>query len=303
MSTPTMWTAARQEALASGVASGRRIADIYSDLLTIDAEIPGPSRPAMYAKIYALGLRTKQELWTPRRNAIFTKGWNTPGRSLLSIGAELRAAPGMAAYFDSKMLRLQARKLVLGERPKPAAKPARVTKPNKPSIDPGMVFGRLTVVERAPNTGRNTRFWCECSCGERRPVEVSALKSGKTKSCGCLSREKNSARMPDLHRRRKEAMARPQQPKPPAFRPAYVPRRIETPASGAPVTTIDAAMKKARQIIGRFNRLEDIDVWAIARDSGLSRYAPPLRAQFATQQVRIAIGQVRAARCGMGVVA
>lgn len=57
----------------------------------------------------------------------------------------------------------------------------------------GQTFGRLLVIEPAlkhPLSG-NTRWLCECSCpGKTRTViESGALRSGNTKSCGCLRRE------------------------------------------------------------------------------------------------------------------
>lgn len=56
----------------------------------------------------------------------------------------------------------------------------------------GQVFGRLTVLRRAPNLSRgNTRWVCQCSCKDHTIVTVdgSALKRGMTRSCGCLHRE------------------------------------------------------------------------------------------------------------------
>ena len=56
----------------------------------------------------------------------------------------------------------------------------------------GLKFGRLKVVERAPNskTGK-TRWACQCDCGNPnlKIVFGCSLKSGRTKSCGCLARE------------------------------------------------------------------------------------------------------------------
>lgn len=53
----------------------------------------------------------------------------------------------------------------------------------------GARFGRLTVLERGPNGGRLTRWHCLCDCGERRLLYSSNLRSGYTKSCGCIWRE------------------------------------------------------------------------------------------------------------------
>ena len=53
----------------------------------------------------------------------------------------------------------------------------------------GEVFGRLTIIKRAPNRGRRTYWECECSCGEEKEVDSDHLVSGHTKSCGCLHKE------------------------------------------------------------------------------------------------------------------
>ena len=55
----------------------------------------------------------------------------------------------------------------------------------------GRQFGRLIVINRAPNRGTATMWNCECSCCEHNIVQVSSsdLKNGKVRSCGCLKRE------------------------------------------------------------------------------------------------------------------
>lgn len=53
-------------------------------------------------------------------------------------------------------------------------------------------FERLTVIERAENTKQGSCQWkCQCECGEIIKVRASALKGGKSKSCGCLSKDKS----------------------------------------------------------------------------------------------------------------
>lgn len=54
-------------------------------------------------------------------------------------------------------------------------------------------FGRLFVVGQQWGTKR-TSWVCRCECGEIRIVEASKLKSGKTRSCGCLRKEVSSLR-------------------------------------------------------------------------------------------------------------
>lgn len=54
----------------------------------------------------------------------------------------------------------------------------------------GQTFGRLTVVKRAPNLSGNpnSRWLCACVCGETATVFACNLRSGLTKSCGCITR-------------------------------------------------------------------------------------------------------------------
>lgn len=53
------------------------------------------------------------------------------------------------------------------------------------------VFGRLEVVSRAESTKRGTRWLVRCSCKAKTELVVatSNLRSGNTKSCGCLHKE------------------------------------------------------------------------------------------------------------------
>lgn len=54
----------------------------------------------------------------------------------------------------------------------------------------GEKFGRLTVIERAPNQKNyQTRWVCRCDCGKEVLVARGNLRSGHTKSCGCFSVE------------------------------------------------------------------------------------------------------------------
>lgn len=58
----------------------------------------------------------------------------------------------------------------------------------------GKCFGRLTVLHRALNyiqpNGKSVVMWeCKCECGNNITVSGSSLKSGNTKSCGCLSKD------------------------------------------------------------------------------------------------------------------
>lgn len=64
----------------------------------------------------------------------------------------------------------------------------------------GRVFGRLTVVEyaftRKTPSGQGKVNWrCLCECGREAIVPVQNLKSGDTRSCGCLNLEVSTARV------------------------------------------------------------------------------------------------------------
>ena len=50
-----------------------------------------------------------------------------------------------------------------------------------------MTFGRLIAVEPLRKGGDKGIIWrCECSCGKEIEVPVRQLRSGRTRSCGCL---------------------------------------------------------------------------------------------------------------------
>lgn len=53
----------------------------------------------------------------------------------------------------------------------------------------GQRFSRLLVVVRTEHKNRNSRWVCICDCGKQTIVDRSGLKSGNTKSCGCLNEE------------------------------------------------------------------------------------------------------------------
>jgi hypothetical protein len=49
----------------------------------------------------------------------------------------------------------------------------------------GQKFGRLTALDYVPGSA----YICRCDCGQLAKVDTYCLKSGKTRSCGCLRRE------------------------------------------------------------------------------------------------------------------
>jgi hypothetical protein len=67
----------------------------------------------------------------------------------------------------------------------------------------GRRFARLTVVRFAgwDKNRRNKRWECVCDCGGSTVATTSALQKGRSRSCGCLVREVNSA----LHGKHRES--------------------------------------------------------------------------------------------------
>lgn len=53
----------------------------------------------------------------------------------------------------------------------------------------GMKFGRLTVVGSKKKVGGRLVWFCKCVCGKGLNIRDDSLKSGHSKSCGCLSRD------------------------------------------------------------------------------------------------------------------
>lgn len=50
----------------------------------------------------------------------------------------------------------------------------------------GQKFGKLIVLERAPNQENVTMWKCKCSCGTIKNIAGTSLLQGRTQSCGCL---------------------------------------------------------------------------------------------------------------------
>lgn len=55
----------------------------------------------------------------------------------------------------------------------------------------GQVFERLTVVEHVGFDKKHSALWsCQCSCGKSCIISSDNLRSGNTKSCGCIRNER-----------------------------------------------------------------------------------------------------------------
>ena len=63
----------------------------------------------------------------------------------------------------------------------------------------GERFGRLTALYRTDRKSGSSYLWhCRCDCGREADVRLSALTSGNTTSCGCISDEQRRGRAKDL---------------------------------------------------------------------------------------------------------
>jgi len=51
----------------------------------------------------------------------------------------------------------------------------------------GNKYGKLTVLEKLDIRSRDTKWICKCDCGNEIIVPGKSLRSGNTKSCGCLT--------------------------------------------------------------------------------------------------------------------
>ena len=55
----------------------------------------------------------------------------------------------------------------------------------------GNRYGRLTVLKRAGSDGHSYATWlCRCECGRHTVVRGYDLRTGHTRSCGCLQLER-----------------------------------------------------------------------------------------------------------------
>jgi hypothetical protein len=73
----------------------------------------------------------------------------------------------------------------------------------------GRGFGKLRVIERAPNNAHKHTMWaCQCECGNRVVVGGQSLKMGRTTTCGCGKFRQASARNKVLCRYRTSAAHR-----------------------------------------------------------------------------------------------
>jgi hypothetical protein len=63
------------------------------------------------------------------------------------------------------------------------------------AISAGERFGRLVATELVPDVRAGVWWRCACDCGNTVVTRGSRLKSGITKSCGCLNRDSSRERI------------------------------------------------------------------------------------------------------------
>ena len=63
-------------------------------------------------------------------------------------------------------------------------------------------FHKLIAIERKASKNGRTRWLCKCDCGNYVTVATKNLKEGKTKSCGCIKKEKPYGNWNDLSGKR-----------------------------------------------------------------------------------------------------
>ena len=72
---------------------------------------------------------------------------------------------------------------------------AKATRNSKPRIDlTNQTFGYLTPQYYI----KGCKWHCLCKCGAELDVDTRNLRSGHTKSCGCLQKEKASENVKDM---------------------------------------------------------------------------------------------------------
>ena len=54
----------------------------------------------------------------------------------------------------------------------------------------GHVFGYLTAISIAERSAGGATWLCRCKCGNEKIIRLSSLRSGNSKSCGCLRIER-----------------------------------------------------------------------------------------------------------------
>ena len=54
--------------------------------------------------------------------------------------------------------------------------------------EPGRHYGRWALIEKIPEV-KPAKWYCVCTCGTKREVLQAAMVSGRSRSCGCATKE------------------------------------------------------------------------------------------------------------------
>lgn len=64
----------------------------------------------------------------------------------------------------------------------------------------GERYTRLVVIEFSHKDAKSRKWWkCRCDCGEMRTLHTGNLRSGNTRSCGCLAKDSAAQRRLSVH--------------------------------------------------------------------------------------------------------
>lgn len=64
--------------------------------------------------------------------------------------------------------------------------------PKRIEVKVGKEYGRLSIIKEVEQKKNRRRFLCQCDCGNIKTIDLSKLRTGNTKSCGCLQSESRS---------------------------------------------------------------------------------------------------------------
>lgn len=105
--------------------------------------------------------------------------------------------------------------------------------PKSPRFHPGDRFGKLVLVQRAPEVNGRQHWFCDCDCGTKNfEARADKLRDGRQKSCGCINaelqrqyRKQRKERLEELEQKRIALQAKV---KPPTFDEQKLRKRHES---------------------------------------------------------------------------
>src|SRR5689334_19671478 len=56
----------------------------------------------------------------------------------------------------------------------------------------GQRYGRWTVLKELPRHNEHRMVKCRCACGKTKTLGLQSIREGRSESCGCLQREKQT---------------------------------------------------------------------------------------------------------------